>query len=113
MAEDKALDSAGCSDCPVAGILAPIQSQGDSWWARSPLKSNLSKAVEEGQHRWGHGRPTLNEDTLPEDSANMCPPEEHQIRKDEHCSGEGREKGNATPFHCRRDFLLNNGLNKG
>lgn len=55
--EDKALDSAGCSGCPVAGILTPTQSQGDSWRVRSPLESNLSKAVEESQHWWGHGRP--------------------------------------------------------
>lgn len=49
---------------------------------------------------------TLNENTLPEDSANMYPPEEHQIREDEHGSGEGREKGNATPLHRRREILL-------
>lgn len=49
---------------------------------------------------------TLNEDTLPEYSANMYPPKEHQIREDEHGSGESREKGNATPFHRRRKILL-------
>lgn len=49
---------------------------------------------------------TLNENTLPEDSANMYPPKEHEIREDEHGSGEGREKGNATSFHCRREILL-------
>lgn len=59
--EDKAPDSAGCSGRSVAGILAPIQSQGDSRWVRSPLKSNLSKAVEESQHGRGNGRPAQNE----------------------------------------------------
>lgn len=49
---------------------------------------------------------TVNEDTLPEDSANMYSPKEHQIRKDEHSSGEGKDKGDASPFHRRREILL-------
>ena len=49
---------------------------------------------------------TLNNDTLPEDSANMYPSEEYEIWEDEHGSGESREKGNATPFHCLREILL-------
>lgn len=79
----------------------------------SPLKSNLSKAVEETQHRWGHSRPALNEDTHPENSANMHPPKEHQIREEEHGSGEGTEKGNGTSLHRCREMLLYNGVNEG
>ena len=48
----------------------------------------------------------MNEDTLPEDSANMDPPKEHQIREDEHGSGEGREEGNTAPFHRHRETPL-------
>lgn len=48
----------------------------------------------------------MKEDTLPEYSANMYPPKEHQIREDEHGGGESREEGNATPFHRRRKILL-------
>lgn len=52
---------------------------------------------------------TLNEDTFPEYSANMYPPQEGQIREDEHGSGECREEGNATPRHrCRKILLLGN-----
>lgn len=38
-------------------IVTVLQSQGDSRWVRIPLKSNLSKAVKEGQHRWSHSGP--------------------------------------------------------
>lgn len=55
--EDKALESAACAGCPVTGIVTRTQSQGDSWRVRSPLKSDLCKAVQESQHRWGNCRP--------------------------------------------------------
>lgn len=52
---------------------------------------------------------TLNEDTFPEYSANMYPPQERQIREDEHGGGERREEANATPCHrCRKILLLGN-----
>jgi len=56
----------------------------------------------------------LNEDALPEDSANMYPPKKHQIREDEHGRGAGGEKGNAAPLHRRGEILLlgNQSINK-
>lgn len=54
---DKAVDSARSSGCLLVQILALQQSQGDSRWLRIPLESNLSKAVQEGQHGWSHGGP--------------------------------------------------------
>lgn len=54
---DKAVDSARSSGRLLVRIRTLLQSQGDSRWLRIPLESNLSKAVEEGQHRWSHGGP--------------------------------------------------------
>lgn len=48
----------------------------------------------------------MNEDALPEDPANVKSPEEHQIRQDEQGSGEGREEGDAAPFHGRGETPL-------
>lgn len=49
---------------------------------------------------------TLNEDAPPEDSAHVRPPEEHQIRQDEHGRREGAEEGGAAPSHCQGEILL-------
>lgn len=108
-----ALQPAGCFGCPAAGILTFADSQGDSRWERSSLKSNLSKAVEEGKHRWKNGGPALNEDTLPEDSAHVYSPKEHQIRQDEHGRREGTEEGEAAPLHRQGEILLNYGVKEG
>lgn len=49
---------------------------------------------------------TLNEDPFPEDSGHVSPPEEHQIRQDEHGGGERGEEGDAAPLHRRRNISL-------
>lgn len=49
---------------------------------------------------------TLNEDPFPEYSGDVCAPEEHQIRQDEHGGGESREEGEAAPLHRRRNISL-------
>lgn len=36
----------------------------------------------------------------------MCPPEEHQIREDEHGGGAGGEEGEAAPLHRRGKIPL-------
>lgn len=49
---------------------------------------------------------TLNKDPFPEYSGDVSPPEEHQIRQDEHGGGESREEGEAAPLHRRRNISL-------
>lgn len=49
---------------------------------------------------------TLDEDPFPEYSGDVCPPEEHQIRQDEHGGGEGGEEGGAAPLRRRRNISL-------
>lgn len=96
----------------MAAIFTVKESQGDSCWVRSPLKSNLCKTVEERQHGWGHSGPALNENSLPEDSANVDPSEEDQIRQDEQGSGKGTEEGNTTSLHGCREMFLNKRVNR-
>lgn len=48
----------------------------------------------------------MNEDALPEDSANVCPAKKHQVREDEHGGGDGAEKADAAPLHRSGDILL-------
>lgn len=48
----------------------------------------------------------MNEDPVPEYSGDVCAPEEHQIRQDEHGGGESREQGEAAPLHRRRNIPL-------
>lgn len=49
---------------------------------------------------------TLKENALPEDPADVNPPEEEQIREDEHGRGESGEQRGAAPPRCRRGMPL-------